>query len=95
MDVMDEEAAVAEILINHGADPNSVKFHYGATPLQLAALYGRESLVSALLEKGANPFLERELGYTACQLANARNYTTVVRLLEEKWKNLCRKKRQR
>jgi ankyrin repeat protein len=90
MDLTDEEAAVAKTLIDHSIDTNSVKFS-GATPIQLAALYGRETLVSALLEKGANPFLEREIGYTAYQLAEARKHTGIAELLKQKMNDLIQR----
>ncbi|KAK8121277.1 ankyrin [Apiospora kogelbergensis] len=71
MDITDQEEKVALKLIEHGIKHNAVGTQQ-ETPLQMAALYGREAIVRSLLEKGANPWLDWNLGYTPLELAKAR-----------------------
>ena len=71
LSITDDSEKVAIMLIAAGVDVNSLDFAE-ATPLQLAALYGREQLVRKLLERGANAFLQGLLGFTALQIAEIR-----------------------
>jgi ankyrin repeat protein len=72
LDITDGEGEIVMELLDARADVNSESMPE-ATALQLAAIYGRQSIVKALLDKNANPFLVRSLGYTACDLALMRD----------------------
>lgn len=72
LDITDEEDDIVMKLLDAKADVNS-ECMPEATALQLAAIYGRQSIVKALLDKNANPFLVRSLGYTSCELALIRH----------------------
>jgi hypothetical protein len=71
LDISDEEEEIVIKLLEANADINS-EFMPEATALQLASIYCRPGIVRALLDKRANPFLTRSLGYTACDLARMR-----------------------
>jgi ankyrin repeat protein len=71
LDITDDEGEIVMKLLAAGADVNSESMPE-ATALQLASIYCRQGIVKALLDKGANPFLTRSLGYTACDLAQMR-----------------------
>jgi ankyrin repeat protein len=71
LDITDREGEIVMKLLDAGADVNSESMPE-ATALQLASIYGRQSIVKALLGKNANPFLTRSLGFTACDLARMR-----------------------
>ena len=45
---------VAEVLLDHGADPN-IRDKFGMTPLHVAAMRGNVELVRRLVEVGATP----------------------------------------
>jgi ankyrin repeat protein len=72
LDITDEAGEIVMKLLDAKADVNSESMPE-ATALQLAAIYGRQSIVEALLDKNANPFLVRRLGYTSCDLALMRD----------------------
>ncbi len=57
----ENQITVAELLIKAGVDPNS-KVHGGLSLLALAYEREHRNLVKLLLEKGANPNVEAELG---------------------------------
>lgn len=60
---------VAEILIQHGADPNKPGWR-GQTPLMMATLNGKPEAVRLLLEQGADPDLkDSQYGWTALYAA--------------------------
>jgi ankyrin repeat protein len=71
LDITDEECEIVLKLLAAGADVNSESMPE-ATALQLASMYGRQNIIKVLLDRGANPFLKRSLGYTACDLARMR-----------------------
>jgi hypothetical protein len=71
LDISDEEEEIVMKLLGTNADINSESMPE-ATALQLASIYCRPGIVKALLDKRANPFLTRSLGYTACDLARMR-----------------------
>jgi len=51
------------------------------TALQSAVCFKREALVKMLLEKGANPDFQSQLGFTALQIASYCGYTKIVEIL--------------
>jgi uncharacterized protein len=49
------DIAKARLLLEHGADVNTIDDEYRATPLGLAARWGHREMVGFLLERGADP----------------------------------------
>ena len=71
LDITDDSEKVAIMLLDARVDVNSIYVHE-TSPLQLAALYGREKMVQKLLDCDANPFLKGLLGFNALQIAEIR-----------------------
>lgn len=70
-------------LIDRGADVDK-PFIFGATALIFAAFCGREKLVTALLEAGANPLVRDDhLGHTARMHAEEEGHEKIAALLRE------------
>jgi len=73
-------------LIANGADPDAKNLD-GITPLMIAADMGHVSIVEALLEAGADKYIESEdiesEGYTALDMAKDGEHSEIVRILEE------------
>ena len=60
---------IAKFLVDQkGVDLNK-ESSFGLTPLMYAILDDNEEMLKVLIEKGANPFVETKLGYTALSLA--------------------------
>ncbi|RDW68803.1 ankyrin repeat domain-containing protein [Aspergillus mulundensis] len=76
----EKSAAIARILIDHGARTDSIN-RYGHTPLQSAADNSNEPLAEILLDKGADVNMVTEPDGTALHVAVNRNYSGMVRLL--------------
>ncbi|KAI0436478.1 hypothetical protein F4803DRAFT_556972 [Xylaria telfairii] len=74
MELTAKQKEIANILIDKGIELNG-QGPALQTPLQLAVMYGHANIVKRLLEKGANPWLDYELGYTAYELAELRHGT--------------------
>lgn len=74
LDISDDEAKVAEMLVDAGVDVNSEGVEE-TTPLQLATLFGREEVVTRLIRRGANPFLTGLLGLNPLEIACIRAAT--------------------
>ena len=87
VDITQEAEEVANLLIDHGADVNSLSYAE-TSPLQLAALYERPLIAQRLLAKGANPFLQRDVNMTAWDIAKARGNHVMTKLLGEKMEKL-------
>ena len=51
------------------------------TPLNVAAFWGHQGVVKALLDGGANPYKEDAFGFTALEMAVLNNEKDVIRLL--------------
>jgi ankyrin repeat protein len=59
---------VAKLLLEAGADPNADQGG-GTTPLMLASLFGRASIVRLLQERGANATARNRWGISAAWLS--------------------------
>ena len=70
-------AAVAQTLIDHGADVNRQSSE-GQTPLILAAVGGHGGLARVLLEAGANPTAVNNHSQTPLDIARALEKTVSV-----------------
>ncbi len=68
--------------IEYGVDVNETS--NGMTPLMIAARYNRVDIIEFLLEKGANPRVKTERGWTALRYAELSNATDAVALLSKK-----------
>ena len=90
--------AIAEILLDHGADIELRDPDRETTPLRYAIVYCKRDLIPLLLERGANAAATKEGGTTAWQLAvegvegafdefddcpSREDYREVANLLEE------------
>lgn len=74
------DAALANMLLGHGADVNAAT-HSGWTPLHLAAQMGHEQMAEALLAQGADPHAAMTNGLTPLHCAAMRGRAAVVALL--------------
>jgi ankyrin repeat protein len=61
----------------------------GFTPLNLASAKNLPEITKALLENGADPNLLDKFGKTALKVAEAKNYTAVIKVLNKYKKNKC------
>ena len=88
-----QQADVVEMLLEHSAyiDAESPN---GSTPLMMAAMYGKESLVSLLLNAGADPSLKNHLGLTASDFAKRAGRDSTAKLLEAAVTEWVRQSRQ-
>jgi ankyrin repeat protein len=76
---------VAEVLLAHGANPNTGEKWNGATPLIWASVNGYPNIVKLLLEKGADVQVhDSKDGMTALMSAAVGDKTEVIKLLLEK-----------
>jgi ankyrin repeat protein len=73
-------AAIVELLLEHGADPNTT-LRGGETVLMTAARTGKPGAVSALLKRGAEVNAKERRGQTALMWAAADGQAEVVELL--------------
>jgi hypothetical protein len=89
MNITDEEEEIALMLIRKEIDMDGIR-HAMETPLQLAAIYGRLTIVSELLGRGANPFIDRVLGWVASELAEQRGTDDIYRLIKQREEDLVR-----
>lgn len=60
----------------------NIRDDYGNTALMYAAGMGLGDLVKTLLEKGADKNIKRKDGRTACDIAKAKGYTYIAKILE-------------
>jgi ankyrin repeat protein len=74
-------AAIAQLLIEHGADVNARQAQ-GYTPLHYAATYGLESIIRSLLQRSADKTIRNADGKTAFDLAVEKGHTAVAELLK-------------
>ena len=74
-------AAIAQVLIERGADVNVIQ-GLGYTPLHYAATYGAEGIVRALLQRSADVTVKNNEGKTAYDIAREKGHATVAELLK-------------
>ncbi|MEM6909999.1 MAG: ankyrin repeat domain-containing protein [Verrucomicrobiota bacterium] len=71
------------LLLRHGAEVNAVDGEEQFSPLMYAAAEGLASVVSLLLEKGADPEHRDRDGDTAADFARRAGHLAVAKLIEE------------
>jgi ankyrin repeat protein len=81
-------ADVARLLLEHGTDINA-RDDVGATPLHLAANYGRVGVMRVLLKHGANVGTEDYEGRTPLHLAAEKGRVEVVSVLLDNGANVA------
>jgi ankyrin repeat protein len=74
-------AAVAQILIDHGADL-TLRQSAGMTPLHYAAANGLEAIVKNLISRGVDLFARDNDGKTAGDIAREKGCNSVAELLK-------------
>ncbi|KAH8895767.1 ankyrin, partial [Thozetella sp. PMI_491] len=77
---------IVKLLLDKGADPNSLNSWGHSTPLLRAVEMRHKVIVKLLLDKGADPNLEspRRSRISPFVIATERRYEDIVRLLLEK-----------
>ncbi|XP_042245195.1 cyclin-dependent kinase 4 inhibitor B [Thunnus maccoyii] len=73
---------VAQLLLEHGADPNVTDRHTGATPLHDAARTGFLDTARLLVDFLANPHARDNTNYQPIDLARQNGHADVVAYLE-------------
>ena len=53
----------------------------GTTPLMMAAYFGHSATAKLLLERGADPSLKNQMGFTAQNLARQRGHKDTAKLI--------------
>ncbi len=77
------EIAVAQVLLEYGADINALETEWSSTPLGWAAREGKQEMVEWLLTKGANPALpEDEPWALPIAWAKRRGHHEIVELFQ-------------
>lgn len=79
-DALNVTDAVVQVLLDAKADLNAVD-HTGRTPLHYAAEMGYDAIVGALVRAGASKTIRDQAGHTPAQLAQARQLTTTLIVL--------------
>ena len=64
-------AALAQLLLSHGASVHATDASNGFTALHIAAVHSRALLVPVLLNAGADPYARDKYGRTVLQVATA------------------------
>ena len=75
------DVAKARLLIDHGAELDTIEDEYRSTPLGLAARWGRRPLVELLLARGANPNASGAAWSTPLAWARKKGHTEIERML--------------
>jgi ankyrin repeat protein len=76
----DDRAAVAQLLIDEGADVN-VKDADGFTPLMIAIVSGNENIVKVLIDEGADVNAKEAKGFTPLMIAIVSGNENIVKVL--------------
>ena len=75
-------AAIADLLLESGADPKAASTNaMKVTPLHAATSRGDAAMVKKLLDKGADPDARQQSGWTSLHGAAAQGHVEIVRLL--------------
>lgn len=85
-----ENLPILKALLEAGADPNAPGIQ-GGTPLVTAVYNNRIGSIWLLLQYGADPRLENELGHTASYYGRLHGYEEAVQLLELCLRVNCKK----
>lgn len=72
---------IVKVLLEHGADHSTIKYHFNYTVLMLAAENGSTDIVKILLEHGADHSAKRDNNVTALMWAALYGHTNVVKVL--------------
>jgi len=84
--------ALADLLLESGADPNAVSSNaMRVTPLHAATSRGDAEMVRKLLERGADPDARQQGGWTSLHNAAAQGNVEIVRLLRGKGADVAAK----
>jgi ankyrin repeat protein len=75
------DLAKARLLIDHGAELDTIEDEYRSTPLGLAARWGRRPLVELLLSCGANPNTAGAAWSTPLAWARSKGHAEIERML--------------
>jgi len=75
------DLAKARLLLDHGAELDTIEDEYRSTPLGLAARWGRRPLVELLLARGANPNAAGAAWSTPLAWARKRGHAEIERML--------------
>lgn len=76
----------AALLIEHGAELNSIEEEYQSTPLGLAARWGQLEMVKFLIEKGADPVKSGAEWSTPLAWATRKNHGEIAEILRNFFK---------
>jgi len=77
------DVALLDMLVGTGAKVDIVEKEYLWTPLMIAAMYGQEEAVYALVQKGASLTAKDKDGDTAKTLASKYSQRRVAKILGE------------
>ena len=74
----------AQLLLDHGADPDVWEEIHGQTPLYIAAQTGQFAIARALIAKGVNVNAQTSSGDTAYHAALRNGYSAIANMIAER-----------